>query len=521
MYQVADSASDSDKTELFDIVVKEKDIIPNVPSGDKIFFDDWMQEGFLRLFLKNLELKVSDYSGKLHEYDYKNLVEWSTFRSNLNSILKLKNTQSIIFENGKLLNVIEHSSHKDIKLLNLYKENSFVSSTPFQSYTFLQKKSFNFSDFNNNVYYFRDAFKFIGDKYYTGFLDGKLLFTSGFGSLGISQVLGAYLNGLTVLIAEPDEKLLRKRVQLGYCDSIYYDVKTAIEVVLDSKKNYLPKIIGVCSNSTNVLTEFVNMGITPNIILDATSEDIDKYIPDDYSFESLKRLQNSDPDYYSRILKHTIRNNIRLKTELKKRGALIFESGNSFKKRAELVDADNIQVVSDVLDKILFDVINDNNYIDFYITPLSFDSEDLFIIDDIINSKFYYSEEGAYKDYISLSNKIIHDKSVFSKFFREKKDNLIKLLLELNNMILDGELSAPLLLSMPSFSSGINPSNGFDINSSGYEIEKYLSSSFYDMPLISFYSFQKNNDNSTNIYLENTFLLDGNQKNLDAILNSL
>lgn len=515
MYQVADSASDSDKTELFDIIDREKEVIPDVPSGDKIFFDDWIQEGFLRLFLKNLELQVSDSYGKLHEYDYKNLVEWPTFRSNLNIILKLKNNQSIIFENNKLLNVIENASNKNINLLNIFKELNSTSSTPFESYKLLQKKSFSYFDFNHSVFHFRDVFSLIGESYFSGILEGKLLFTSGFGSLGISQVLGAYLNGLTVLIAEPDEKLLRKKLQLGFCDTIYYDAKTAIEVALDAKKNYLPKIIGVCVNSTNVLSEFVNMGITPNLITDATSDDINDYIPDDYSLESLKRLQRNDPDHYSRILKHTIRNNIRLKTELKKRGTLIFATGNNFYKKAESVDMEVSNLVLS-LDDILFKVITDQDYVDFSITPLSFNSEDLFIIDDIINSKFYYSDTNEFKDYISLSNKIVYDKKMFNKSFREKKNSVKDLLLELNDLVLEQELSSPLLISFPKFELN---NNIIDINSSGYEIEKYVSKKINDIPSIDYYAIQKSDDGNTNLYIENGFILDGTNQTLDNMIS--
>jgi urocanate hydratase len=515
LYQVADSESESDSSELFDIIISEKEIIPDTPSGNKKVFDNWLQEGYLRLFLKNSELQVSDYSGKMHEYDYKKLVEWSSFRSNLNSILKLKNNQSIIFENNKLLNVLENTNNKPIRLLNIFKETNIKSNSYFESYRFLQKKSFSYSDLNHSVYHFRDAFKIIGEEYFSGVLEGKIFFTSGFGSLGISQVLGAYLNGSTVLIAEPDEKLLRKRVQLGFCDTIYYDAKTAIEVVQDAKRNYMPKIIGVCTSSTNVLNEFVNMGITPNIITDATSDTIDDYIPDDYSLESLKRLKNTDPEYYNSILKHTIKNNIRLKLELKKRGSLIFESGNNFKQRADNFNVENTQIVSNLLEENLYRVIMNKENIDFSIIPLSFNSEDLFIIDDVINTKFYYLDTSDYKDYISLSNKIIHDKFMFSKSFRENKLSVKELLIELNELVSNYEISQPLLISIPRFEiSDVDT----DINASGYEIEKYISSDFNDIPSINFYGLQKLENEKINKYTENTFLLDGSQKSLDKIL---
>lgn len=516
MYQVADSESESDSSELFDIIISEKEIIPDTPSGNKNMFDNWLQEGYLRLFLKNNELQVSDYSGKMHEYDYKKLVEWPSFRSNLNSILKLKNNQSIIFENNKLLNVLENNNNRPIRLLNIFKETNIKSKNYFESYRFLQKKSFSYSDFNHSVYHFRDALKIIGEEYFNGVLEGKIVFTSGFGSLGISQVLGAYLNGSAVLIAEPDERLLRKRVQLGFCDTIYYDAKTAIEVVQDAKRNYMPKIVGVCASSTNVLNEFVNMGITPNIITDATSDNVDSYIPDDYSLESLKRLKNTDPEYYNSILRHTIKNNIRLKVELKKRGALIFESGNKFKQRADKFNVENTQIVSDLLEENLTKVIMDKNNIDFNIIPLSFNSEDLFIIDDIVNSKFYYLETPDYKDYISLSNKIIHDQSMFSKSFREKRYLAKELLIELNELVSSYEISQPLLISIPQFEIS---EDDLDINLSGYEIEKNISSEFNDISSINFYGLQRLENEKVNKYTENNFLLDGSQKSVDKILS--
>ncbi len=439
-------------TGVIELVSGKQNFVPSVPRGSFISTKDWEQESFLRMLINHSEISVSKYFGKLPAYEYEELVDWVNLKHNVRSIMSLENDQTLIIENGKVFEIknTDKTSPKVIVINSNKAEFSDLSNlkeVSYQAYNTMQKQSYmdiGMQDIIEDNYL---AFNNLANKNYYGDFDGKIMVTSGFGYTGASQALAMNMNHGVTIIIDIDRKLVEKMYEDGFCNIFYEDIDSALDTAIDAKRSGLSKTIGLVGNASEILWDFINKGFVPNIITDRTNTK-DNYFPSGYSFSDALRIRRADAHHYKNLVNHTLMTHVKAMLELQKRGSIAFEFGNNIREKAYDRGLDNAFNIESFIPEYIYPVITSDK-LNFKWIALSGNTEDVFVIDDLIMSEF--SDNKDLVRMVDTINKVIFQKNIPARKVKLDADQAIKLFKIVNEMIRSEELSGSFLIDVSSF----------------------------------------------------------------------
>lgn len=459
-------------------------VVPPVTKGNSLSTKGWKQESLLRLIINKTEIDVCQYFGKLPSYQYEDIVDWIALREKLKAVIALSNDETLIIENNKVISTIKTNveAPRAIIVNTEYKYFENFNSSYYPAYEKMSKESITYSYtnefFEENNYIFSD----ISNKLFDYSIDGKIVLTAGFGVKGAAQAFSIKQNGGICIVSDLNERLLKKRLEDGFCDRLFYDADSALDYAGEMKKIGFSKIIAVVGNASDVFSEIVNRGLRPSIVTDATpSDDSLSYFPSGYRFDDIFRIKRVDPEYYLKIANHSIMLHAKAMLELQKRGSLVFEFGDSIKSKSYNKGFDNALAIGDLDDLIKNSLLSTDKYILKWFA-LSNDTEDIFLIDDMISTDFP-KDNPDFARLMHLYNTIVFNKNIPVRKLILDKQVTNAFVRKINDMVRNEELSCPILFSVSKFDDYNNDEQFFteglpDIKKISENIEKYKNTDF-------------------------------------------
>jgi len=290
-----------------------------------------------------------------------------------------------------------------------------------------------------------ETFAAAGRQHFGGDLSGRLIVTGGLGGMGGAQPLSASFAGATSLSAEVDGHRITRRLETRYLDERIDDIDAAIDRALEAKEKKETVSIGVHANAVDLLARFLERDITPDLITDQTSahDELNGYVPHGIGYEEALELRRSDPHEYIRRSMASMATHVRHILALSDRGAICFDYGNNLRGQAQVAGVENA-----------FDY---PGFVPAYVRPLfcegrgpfrwvalSGDPDDIYATDEAVLRLF--PEDETLCRWIQLARDRVEFQGLPARICWLGYGQRAQFGRELNRMVRDGELRAPIVI---------------------------------------------------------------------------
>jgi urocanate hydratase len=199
-------------------------------------------------------------------------------------------------------------------------------------------------------------------------LRGKLFVSSGLGGMSGAQPKAGNIAGCISVVAEVNEKALRKRHSQGWVNEVATDLDELVKRVKEAKSKKEIVSIAFLGNVIEVWEKFDQENVYVDIGSDQTSLHnpwAGGYYPMGYTFEESNTLMASDPEKFRNEVQSSLRRHGEAINRHTSKGTYFFDYGNAFlleasRAGASIMAADGINFkypsyVQDIMGPMCFD----------------------------------------------------------------------------------------------------------------------------------------------------------------------
>ena len=276
-------------------------------------------------------------------------------------------------------------------------------------------------------------------------LSGKFVLTAGLGGMGGAQPLAVTMAGGVVICIEVDPNRIIRRLETQYLNRSTKNLNEAIEwaqVAINKKK---PLSIGLLGNAADIIPEFVQRGIIPDLVTDQTSahDELDGYIPNGIAFQSALDLRRTDAGTYIKESIRSMGEHVQGLLDLKALGAIVFDYGNNIRAQALKAGVKN--------------AFSFPGFVPAYIRPLFCEGkgpfrwvalsglpEDIYRTDELVLKMF--PKNDSLCNWIKMAQEKVQFQGLPSRICWLGYGDRAKFGLALNQLVANGELKAPIVI---------------------------------------------------------------------------
>jgi urocanate hydratase len=297
-----------------------------------------------------------------------------------------------------------------------------------------------------------ECFAEIARRKFGNTLAGTITLTGGLGGMGGAQPLAITMNDGVALCVDVDAWRVNRRVETRYLDVVATSLEDAIAQCLAAKKERRRLSVGLVANAADVFPKLLAMGFPADIVTDQTSaHDPLSYLPEGESVAEWLGDAAKDPEGFTDRSRAAMAKQVKAMVEFQDKGAVVFDYGNSIRREAELGGYDRA-----------FDF---PGFVPAYIRPLfaegkgpfrwvalSGDPADIAATDKAILELFPNDEH--LKRWITKAGEKVHFEGLPARicWLGYKERHLAGL--RFNEMVKNGEVSAPIVIGRDHLDSG-------------------------------------------------------------------
>ncbi|WP_394739897.1 urocanate hydratase [Natronococcus roseus] len=295
-------------------------------------------------------------------------------------------------------------------------------------------------------------------------LEGRIVVTGGLGGMGGAQPLAVTMNGGVCIAAEIDETRIDRRLETGYCQEKTDDLEAAIETAQAAAEAGEPYSVAVHTNAADMLEAMLERGFVPDVVTDQTSahDELEGYYPSSYTVAEADDLRAEDPETYVEASLETMERHVDAILEMQEEGAIAFEYGNNI--RGQVATHRNHTAAFDF-----------PGFVPAYIRPLfcrgkgpfrwvalSGDPADIHRTDDAVRELF--PEKDHLHRWIDLAQEQVEFQGLPSRVCwlgystdgagDEGLTERARFALRINNLVAEGEISAPIVVTRDHLDAG-------------------------------------------------------------------
>jgi len=426
------------------------------PLGSSITCANWQIEAAYRMIQHNLNPEVAEDPEKLVVYGGtgKAARSWEDF-DRITAVLKrLKPDETLLVQSGRAQAVFR--THENAPRVLIANANLVPKWATWEHFRELEKKglmmfgqmtagSWIYIGSQGIIQGTYETFASAAAEHFGGSLKGRLVVTGGLGGMGGAQPLAATMGGAAFLAAEVDKERMEKRLRTKYLDMMTADIDEAIARALKAKENGEAFSVGWEGNSADLLEELIKRNVVPDILTDQTSahDPLNGYVPRGMSFKEALDLRERDPKEYEKHSLSTMADHVRAMLALQERGAVTFDYGNNiraFAKEAGVANAFDFKGFTPLFIRPLFC----EGKGPFRWVALSGDPEDIYRTDEAVLRLFPENENLC--RWIKMAREKIAFQGYPSRICWFGYGERARFGLELNRMVRDGEIKAPVAI---------------------------------------------------------------------------
>ena len=439
-----------------------RDVFP--ATGTELTAKSWLTEAPLRMLMNNLHPDVAENPHELVVYGGigRAARTWKDYDMIVKSLRELEEDQTLLVQSGKPVGVFQ--THKDAPRVLIANSNLVPHWANWDHFNELDKKglamygqmtagSWIYIGSQGIVQGTYETFVEAGRQHYGGDLTGKWVLTGGLGGMGGAQPLAAVMAGACCLAVECNPDSIDFRLRTRYVDERADTLDEALEMIERWTAAGEAKSVGLLGNAADVFAEIAARGVRPDMVTDQTSahDPVNGYLPQGWTMAEWKQKRESDPKAVEKAARASMRVHVQAMIDLQKMGIPTFDYGN------------NIRQVA--LDEGLENAFDFPGFVPAYIRPLfcrgigpfrwaalSGDPEDIYKTDAKV--KEILAEDKHLHNWLDMARERIEFQGLPARICWVGLGVRHKLGLAFNEMVRNGELSAPIVIGRDHLDSG-------------------------------------------------------------------
>jgi len=438
-----------------------RDIYP--ATGSTITAKSWLTEAPMRMLMNNLHPDVAENPHELVVYGGigRAARTWADFDLIVASLKALEEDETLLVQSGKPVGVFR--THKDAPRVLIANSNLVPHWATWDHFNELDKKglamygqmtagSWIYIGTQGIVQGTYETFVEAGRQHYGGNLTGRWVLTGGLGGMGGAQPLAAVMAGACCLAVECDETRADFRLRTRYVDEKTDDLDEALAIIDRWTKAGEAKSVAMIGNAADVFAEIYARGVRPDIVTDQTSahDPLHGYLPQGWSVAEWRAKQETDPKAVEKAARASMRNHVAAMVDFWNAGVPTLDYGN------------NIRQVA--LDEGLTNAFAFPGFVPAYIRPLfcrgvgpfrwcalSGDPEDIYRTDARVKELI---DDPHLHKWLDMARERIAFQGLPARICWVGLGLRHKLGLAFNEMVRDGEVSAPIVIGRDHLDSG-------------------------------------------------------------------
>lgn len=434
------------------------------PTGTELHCKGWVQEAAFRMIQNNLDPDVAERPEDLIVYGGRGKAarDWKSFDLILKALKDLNEDETLMVQSGKPVGILR--SHKDAPRVLIANSNLVGNWANWDHFNELERKglimygqmtagSWIYIGSQGIVQGTYETYLSLANKHYDGSLKGKLNVTAGLGGMGGAQPLAITMNEGVCLAAEMEEWRVKKRLDTRYLDKMTSDIDESIDWAVEAAKNGEAISIGVVCNVVDLLQRLIERAITPDTLTDQTSahDELVGYFPENMSVEEANVLRDKNPEQYRSLALDTMCHHVELMLELQNRGAITFDYGNNLRGQAFAKGVKNAFHFPGFVPAYIRPLFCEGSG-PFRFVALSGNEEDIFKCDAKLKELF--PDNAGLLRWLDMARERIAFQGLPSRICWLKMGEREKAALAFNEMVRNGELSAPIVIGRDHLDTG-------------------------------------------------------------------
>ena len=405
----------------------------------------------------NLDQNVAENPDELIVYGGKGKAarNWECFESILNTLKRLKPDETLIIQSGKPVGVLKtHTYSPRVLIAN---SNLVPNWANWDHFNDLEAKGLMmYGQMTAGSWIYIGTQGILQGTYETFIsaakihwgmdnLNGKLILTAGLGGMGGAQPLAVTMAGGVAICVEIDHNRIKRRIDTNYLDRSTEDINEAILWAKKAIKDKTPLSIGLLGNAADIIPEFVERNIIPDMVTDQTSahDELDGYIPNNISLKEAILLRTNDPIKYKKESVRSMGEHVQGMLDLQGKGSIAFDYGNNIRAQAKNAGINNAFNIPGFVPEYIRPLFCEGKG-PFRWVALSGNEEDIYKTDQLVLKLF--SKDKPLCHWINMANKKVSFQGLPSRICWLGYKDRVKFGLELNDMVASGHLSAPIVI---------------------------------------------------------------------------
>jgi urocanate hydratase len=438
-----------------------RDVYPD--TGTTITAKSWLTEAPMRMLMNNLHPDVAENPHELVVYGGigRAARTWEDFDAIVAALKQLEDNQTLLVQSGKPVGVFQ--TYKDAPRVLIANSNLVPHWANWDHFNELDKKglamygqmtagSWIYIGTQGIVQGTYETFMEAGRQHYDGDLKGRWILTGGLGGMGGAQPLAAVMAGACCLAVECDETRVDFRLRTRYVDEKAHTLDQALEMIETWTKAGEAKSVGLIGNAADVFAELVARGVHPDIVTDQTSahDPIHGYLPQGWSVAEWRAKQESDPKAVEKAARASMRVHVAAMVDFWNAGVPTLDYGNNIRQVAQEEGLENAFAFP--------------GFVPAYIRPLfcrgigpfrwaalSGDPEDIYKTDAKVKELI---DDPHLHNWLDMARERIAFQGLPARICWVGLGLRHKLGLAFNEMVRNGELSAPVVIGRDHLDSG-------------------------------------------------------------------
>ena len=435
--------------------------VVRAPTGPKLNAKFWQTEAPLRLLMNNLDPDVAERPEELVVYGGigRAARNWECFEGIVEAIKTLEDDETLLIQSGKPVGVLKtHTLAPRVLIANgnlvphwaTWEKFSELDRLGLTMYGQMTAGSWIYIGSQGIVQGTYETFSSIGRRHFDGGVTGKLVVTGGLGGMGGAQPLAATMAGFNALVVECQPSKVEFRIRTGYLDRSATTLDQALDVISATDK---PVSVGLIGNVVDVLQDLQVRGIVPDVLTDQTSahDPVNGYLPQGWTLGMWEDMREHDPGSVSDAAKKSMAAHVNLMNAFRRQGSVVLEYGNNLRAMAQEAGA-----------KEAFEF---PGFVEAYVRPLfcegkgpfrwvalSGDPEDIFKTDAKVRELM--PGDTFLHNWLNMAREHVRFQGLPARICWVGLGDRHRLGLAFNEMVRNGELSAPIVIGRDHMDSG-------------------------------------------------------------------
>ncbi|MFN8227612.1 MAG: urocanate hydratase [Mycobacterium sp.] len=337
-----------------DTITSEPTRVVRAARGTELSCKGWQQEAALRMLMNNLDPEVAEHPEDLVVYGGTGRAarSWAAFDAIVASLRGLENDETLLVQSGKPVGVFRtHEWSPRVLIANSNLVGDWANWEKFRELEALGLTMYGQMTAGSWIYIgtqgiLQGTFETFGAvarklaasgryPHSGGTLAGTITLTAGLGGMGGAQPLAVTMNDGVAICVDCDQTRITRRIEQRYLDVQADDIDDALARALQARDAKRPLSIGLLGNAAEVFPELLSRKAPIDIVTDQTSaHDPLSYLPVGVAFDDMKKLAEKDPAYFTEQAEASMARHVAAMVGFMDNGAEVFDYGNSIRDEA-------------------------------------------------------------------------------------------------------------------------------------------------------------------------------------------